>query len=158
MTGAAGAPPSEQKPLCSFPDYVPSGALALSPGSTAGKLRCRAKFGVGRSSASGELRCRAKFGVGQSVSLLFMLSSEHFFPLHISFLLHLRPYISQISSAVQTGETKCIKKDFCHTRTFPDSRLHLRLCFPLSIRSPCKDKHERKARQGKKARTQLNRP
>ena len=90
---------------------------------------------------------------GQSASPLFMLSSEHLFPLHISFLFRVRPYISQISSAVQTGETKCIKKDLCHTRTFPDSRLHFGLCFPLSICFPCKDKHERKARQGKKART-----
>ena len=65
------------------------------------------------------------------------LFSYNFFPLHISFLFTVRPYISQISSAVQTGETKCIKKDLCHTRTFPDSPFHLCLCFPLSISFLC---------------------
>ena len=74
---------------------------------------------------------------GQSASPPFMRSSSDVFPLHNSFLLRIRPSISQISSAVQTGETKCIKKDLCHTRTFPDSRRHLRLCFPLSISFLC---------------------
>ena len=63
--------------------------------------------------------------------LLAFLSSFHFFPFRV------RPYISQISSAVQTGETKCIKKDLCHTRTFSHNQRHLRLCFPLSIAFLC---------------------
>ena len=34
-------------------------------------------------------------------------------------------------------ERNVFKKDVCHTRTFSDSRCHLRLCFPLSISFLC---------------------
>ena len=60
------------------------------------------------------------------------------FPLHISFLFRFAPlYISCFLCCPGWRETKCIAKDLCHTRNFPDSRRHLRLCFPLTISYLC---------------------
>ena len=69
--------------------------------------------------------------------IIFELRAEQGLGRESSFLFGVRPYMSQISSAVQTGRTKCIKKDLCYTRALPDSRRHLRLCFPLSISFLC---------------------